>query len=145
MGKFNIVVEFNLQQSLDVTFPKIGLISLRQGQKIQMVNAPVEVVEYLRTLRQIGVEFQLNKLDRSCKVTYNFDDYSQPSPISAAQAPQEPSKSMKDRLGEYEIKTGKYAGKKICEVEKASLVRIAKNAANTELGNVINSYLILQQ
>lgn len=145
MSTFNIVVEFNLQQSLDLTFPKLGMVTLRKGQKIQMVHAPVEVIEYLRTLRQIGVEFQLNKLDRSCKVVYDFNDYAQPNPVSPAQAPQEPSKSMKDRLGEYEIKTGKFAGKKINEVERTSLLRIAKNAANTELGNVINSYLILEQ
>lgn len=144
MNTFNIVVEFDLQQSIDLTFPKIGLVQLKKGQKVQLLNAPVEVIEYLRTLRQIGVEHQLNKLDRSCKVTYDYKEF-ETGPLTSRQAVQEPSKSMKDRLGEYEIKTGKFAGKKISEVEKPSLMRIAKNAANTELGNVINSYLILEQ
>lgn len=72
MNTFNIVVVYKGLGKIDVAIPKFGTRSIDAQRPIQLLNAPMDVVEYLRTLRPVRIEHYINKIDERATVVLDY-------------------------------------------------------------------------
>jgi len=148
MGNFNVLVTTNISGSVDIMIPRLGKVTMYRGYKLQLKNADAKVVEYLRTLRSIGIQHQLNKVDENSNEVFDYLGASKQDIQKTAQGQPEskgePVKSMEDRVGEYVLTKGTHKGKRLCDLELAQVKMIAARTKDETEKKICETYLALK-
>lgn len=148
MGNFNVLVTTNIAGSVDIAIPRLGKVTMYRGYKLQLKNADVKTVEYLRTLRTIGIQHQLNKVDDNANEVFDYLGASkqdiQKTMNGQPESKGEPVKSMVDRVGDYVLTRGTHKGKKLSDLTIAQVKMIAGRSSDESERKICETYLTLQ-
>lgn len=131
---------------ITISIPKLGEINLPAQVELQLLNASIDVVNYLRnTFTNTGVSFTLNK---KSKTPYRVFDYLENEPEDNKQKVLEQNKPLKsplEKAGDFILPSGKYKGKKVKDIKDDSLRQISKMTKNQTVKSTIDAYLILKE
>lgn len=131
---------------ITISIPKLGEINLPAQVELQLLNASIDVVNYLRnTFTNTGVSFTLNK---KSKTPYRVFDYLESEPEDNKQKVLEQNKPLKsplEKAGDFVLPSGKHKGKKVKDIKDDSLRQISKMTKNQTVKSTIDAYLILKE
>lgn len=148
MGNYNVLVTTNISGSVDIAIPRLGKVTMYRGYKLQLKNADVKTIEYLRTLRSIGIQHQLNKVDDNANEVFDYNGASkqdiQKTMNGQPEAKGEPVKSMADRIGDYVLTRGTHKGKKLSELSTQQVKLIASKCKDETEKKFCETYLSLK-
>lgn len=143
--------EFNLTISsihpITVSLPSLGDTALPAGREIQLLNAPIDVVNYLRsTFTNTGVKVELNKISKSPCLTYDYkilktdNNSNQIKTVNNETNNETPLQ----KVSNFELPSGKHKGKKLKEVDDDALRVIARMTKTQAVKSAIEAYLMLK-
>ena len=147
MGNFNVLVTTEISGSVDILIPRLGKVTMYRGYKLQLKNADAKTIEYLRTLRTIGIQHQLNKVDENANEVFDYLGASkqdlQKTMNGQPEQVGEPVKSMQERVGDYVLTRGKHKGKKLSDLTTQQVRMIANRTKDETERKFCETYLML--
>lgn len=141
--KFNVVL--NSIHPTSIMLPEIGNVEMIAGRDMQLLNASIDTVNYLRnTFTGTGVKVTLNKKSDKPFLTHDYSVLSNPSKPINNVPKEKPQKTSLQTLSEFSLPSGKYKGKKLKDVKDDSLKQIALVTKNQAVKSAVEAYLMLK-
>lgn len=141
--------EFNLTISsihpITVSLPSIGDTALPANREIQLLNAPVDVVNYLRnTFTNTGVKVELNKTSKNPCFSYDYRILKTEAKTEKPVIHEPVNETPLQKVANFELPSGKHKGKKLKEVDDDALRVIARMTKTQAVKSAIEAYLMLK-
>lgn len=142
--EFNVVIKSI--HTIQVNLPGMGDTVLPADQEIQLLNASLETVNYLRnTFAGTGVTVSIGKKAAHPYTTHDYKIRTKED-IEKEEAHKEQSRHLTpfETVANYELPSGKHQGKKLKELDDNTLKVIARNTKAPVVKSAIEAYLNLK-
>lgn len=141
--------EFNVTISsvhpVTISLPSIGDMAIPASRDVQLLHAPVDVINYLRnTFTNTGVKVELNKKSNNPFFTYDYKVLKEDSSKPAKPIAEPVNETPLQKVSNFVLPSGKHKGKKLKEVSDDSLRQIAKMTKTQAVKSAIEAYLLLK-
>lgn len=140
--KFNVVLVSI--HTIQVHLPQMGDTILPAQQEIQLLNASIDTINYLRnTFAGTGVTVLINRISAHPYKTYNYEELVKPS--SKIEEIKEPKhESPLEKVSNFELPSGKHKGKKLKDLDDDILKVILRTSKTQVVKSAIEAYLNLK-
>lgn len=133
---------------VEVILPRIGNIQLSRGREYQLLNADVDTINSLRSMFiNTGVTVALNKKAKQPFFTYDYREAGDKKSVKEIVTDKQ-TNTIKDPLteiGNFELPSGKYKGKKIKELTDENLKNIYHFSKTETVKAAIDAWFALKR
>lgn len=134
---------------VEVVLPQIGNIRLLRGREYQLLNASVDTINSLRSMFvNTGVTVMLNKKAKQPFYTFDYREAGSAKSVKEIIAENTVRNTSQDPLteiGNYELPSGKYKGKKLKELSDETLKNIYHFSKTETVKAAISAYQSLKR
>lgn len=142
-NEFNVII--SSIHPVTISLPSIGDTALPAEREIQLLHAPVDVINYLRnTFTNTGVKVELNKKSSNPYFTYDYKVLKEDSSKQSKPVVEAVNETPLQKVSNFVLPSGKHKGKKLREVNDDSLRQIAKMTKTQAVKSAIEAYLLLK-
>lgn len=142
-NKFNIVL--NSIHTVQVQIPKLGDVTLPEGQDVQLIGAPIDTVNYLRnTFTGTGVKVFIGRNSAKPYSTYSYEEVSQNNVSDFIEEKPEQHMTPLEKVANFEMPSGKHQGEKLKDIDDDTLRTILRVTKTPVVKSAISAYLNLK-
>ena len=139
---FNVVL--TSIHTINVKLPQIGDVTIPAGKEIQLLNAPVDVINSLRnTFASSGVSVLIGKKSSHPVLTHDFTSITPGKEVSTP-VTETKYETPLEKVANFELPSGKHKGKKIKELDDNTLRLISRTTKTQVVKSAIDAYLNLK-
>lgn len=140
--KFNVLL--NSIHTIQVNLPQMGDTVLPASQDIQLLNASIDTINYLRnTFAGTGVTVSINKISQHPYKTYDYDALTN-SLHKVEEKVEVKHETPLEKVSNFELPSGKHKGKKLRELDDDILRVILRTSKTPVVKSAIEAYLNLK-
>lgn len=134
---------------IEVTLPLIGNMRLIRGREYQLLNAKAETINSLRSMFSgTGVKIDLNKKSNNPFYTFDYREAGDVKSVKEIVADKSAHHVVEDpltKIGNFELPSGKYKGKKLCELTDDNLKNIYRLSKTETVKAAIDAFFALKR
>lgn len=142
--KFNVVI--TSVHTVQVNLPKLGDTVIPAGKEVQLYNASIDTINYLRnTFTGTGVSIAVGKKSAKPCLTYDYEDINQKTVADHIEDTVE-TKHMTplEKVANFELPSGKHQGEKLKDIDDDVLRAILRVSKTPVVKSAISAYLNLK-
>ena len=133
---------------VEVILPQIGSIRLLRGKEYQLLNADMDVVNSIRRMFvNTGVKVELNKVSKHPFFEFDYREAGSVKNIKEVVTNKQTNQveDPLEKIGNFELPSGKYKGKKLKELTDDNLKNIYHFSKTETVKAAIDAYFALKR
>ena len=142
---FDVVIKS--VHTISVNLPQMGDTILPAGQEVQLLNASVDTINYLRnTFSGTGVSIFIGKKAAHPCLTHDYKQVPDSVKVKEEQLEKAQPQHLSplEKVSNYELPSGKHKGKKLKDLDENTLRLIARGTKTQVVKSAIEAYLNLK-